>query len=73
MTRAAHHEIRRLTRLHEGTELELMLLTDRTFLTAAERAKVNDLERRKLQLQERIAWFEAILYEHEQRANDAAE
>ena len=73
MTRAAHYEIRRHTRLHEGTELELMLLTDRTFLSAAERAKVDGLERRKLQLQERIAWFEAILHEHEQREDSAAE
>lgn len=68
MTRAAHLEIRRLTRLHEGTELELMILTDRTFLSVAERAKVRDLERRKQQLQERIAWFEAVLREHEDSA-----
>ena len=68
MTRAAHIEIRRLTRMHDGTELEMMILTDRTFLSVAERAKLRDLERRKQQLQERIAWFEAILREHEDQA-----
>lgn len=65
MTRAAQIEIRRLTRLHQGTELQLMLLADRSVLTTADEAKLQSLEQRKLQLQERIAWFEAILREHE--------
>jgi len=65
MIQAAHIEIRRLTRLHQGTELQLMLLTERSFLTASDEAKVLDLKQRKLQLQERIAWFEAILREHD--------
>lgn len=65
MTRAAQTEIRRLTRLHQGTELQLMLLADRSVLTAADEAKLQSLEQRKLQLQERIAWFEAISSEHE--------
>ena len=65
MTRAAQSEIRRLTRLHQGTELQLMLLADRSVLTPADEAKLQSLEQRKLQLQERIAWFEAILREHE--------
>jgi hypothetical protein len=68
MTRAAQTEIRRLTRLHEGTELQLMLLADRSVLTPADEAQLLSLEQRKLQLQERIAWFEAILSEHETAA-----
>lgn len=68
MTRAAHTEIRRLTRLHQGTELELMLLTDRSVLTAADEAKLRHLEQRKRQLQERIAWFEAVLHDHQVEA-----
>jgi len=73
MTRAAQTEIRRLTRLHQGTELQLMLLADRSVLTAADEAKLQSLEQRKLQLQERIAWFEAILREHERDAHDEEE
>jgi hypothetical protein len=65
MTQAAQTEIRRLTRLHQGTELQLMLLADRSVLTPADEAQLQSLEQRKLQLQERIAWFEAILLEHE--------
>jgi hypothetical protein len=65
MTRAAQTEIRRLTRLHQGTELQLMLLADRSVLTPADEAKLRSLEQRKLQLQERIAWFEGILREHD--------
>jgi hypothetical protein len=68
MTRAAHTEIRRLTHLHRGTELQLMLLTERSQLTVAEEAKVSDLKQRKRQLRDRIAWFEAILREHEDAA-----
>jgi hypothetical protein len=65
MTRAAQTEIRRLTRLHQGTELQLMLLADRSVLTPADEAKLQSLEQSKRQLLERIAWFEAILLEHE--------
>ena len=68
MTRAAQTEIRRLTRLHQGTELELMLLTDRSVLTAADEAKLRGLEQRKLQIQDLIAWFEALLNDHEAAA-----
>jgi hypothetical protein len=68
MIQAAHTEIRRLTRLHQSTELQLMLLTERSVLTSTEEAKVRDLRQRKLQLNERIAWFEAILREHEAAA-----
>jgi len=68
MTRAAQTEIRRLTRLHQGTELQLMLLADRSVLTPADEAQLLSLEQRKLQLQERIAWFEAILLEHDMAA-----
>lgn len=68
MTRAAHTEIRRLTRLHEGTELQLMIITERLHLTAADQAKVRELKQRQAQLRERIAWFEAILSEHEATA-----
>jgi hypothetical protein len=68
MTRAAHTEIRRLTRLHQGTELQLMLLTERSHLTPTEQAKLRDLKQRKHQLQDRIAWFEAIVREHDSAA-----
>src|SRR6185369_14840004 len=68
MIQAAHSEIRRLTHLHDGTELQLMLLTERRPLTAADECRVVELRQRKLQLRDRIAWFEAILREH-----DAAE
>jgi hypothetical protein len=68
MTRAAQTEIRRLTRLHQGTELQLMLLADRSVLTPADEAQLQSLEQRKLQLLERIAWFEGILSEHESAA-----
>jgi hypothetical protein len=68
MTRAAQTEIRRLTRLHQGTELQLMLLADRSVLTPADEAKLQSLEQRKRQLLERIAWFETILLEHETAA-----
>jgi len=65
MTRAVQTEIRRLKRLHQSTELELMLLTDRSVLTAADEAQLLALEQRKAQLAERIAWFESMLREHE--------
>ena len=68
MTQAAQTEIRRLNRLHQGTELQLMLLADRSVLTAADEAKLRSLEQRKLQLLERIEWFESILREHETAA-----
>jgi hypothetical protein len=65
MTRAADTEIRRLTRLYEGAELQLILITERLDLTAGDEAKVRDLKQRQTQLRERIAWFEAILSEHD--------
>jgi hypothetical protein len=68
MTGAVHTEIRRLTRLYQGTELQLMLITERVDLTLADEAKVRDLKQRQVQLRERIAWFEAILSEHDATA-----
>ena len=68
MTRAEHTEIRRLSRLYEGAELQLILINQRHDLTAADEAKVRDLKQRQAQLRERIAWFEAILSEHEATA-----
>jgi hypothetical protein len=65
MIQAAHSEIQRLTHLHDGTELQLMLLTEQSRLTPAEESKVLELRQRKLQLRDRIAWFEAILREHD--------
>ena len=68
MTRAAHSEIRRLMRLQQGTELSLMLLTERGSLSAADEAQLRALEQRQRQLAERIAWFEAIVREHDTAA-----
>lgn len=65
MTRAAQFEIRRLTRLQQGTELSLMLLTERGRLTSADEMQLRALEQRRRQLADRIAWFEAIVREHE--------
>ena len=65
MTRAAQCEIRRLTRLQQGTELSLMLLTERGRMTAADEAQLRALEQRHRQLADRIAWFEAIAREHD--------
>jgi hypothetical protein len=68
MIQAAHSEIRRLTQLHQGTELQLLLLTGQPRRTPVEESQLLELRQRKLQLRDRIAWFEAILREH-----DAAE
>jgi hypothetical protein len=74
MTRAAQCEIRRLTRLQQGTELSLMLLTERGRLTPAEEEQLRALEQRRRQLADRIAWFEAIAREHDAAAvHDGAE
>jgi len=72
MIQAAHNEIRRLTRLHQGTELQLMLLTERSHLTLDDESKLRELEQRMRQLQGRIEWFESILREHGPVASDAA-
>lgn len=64
MTQAAN-EIQRLRRLHQGAELELQLLTHRSYLTPAEQTRRLELKKRKLQLKDRLAWFESILREHE--------
>jgi len=72
MTRAAQCEIRRLTRLQQGTELSLMLLTERGRLTAADEVQLRALEQRRRQLADRIAWFEAIVSEHDTAAEDTA-
>jgi len=63
MTQAAN-EIQRLRRLYQGADLELQLLTHRGYLTTAEQTRRRELRRRKLQLEDRMAWFEAILREH---------
>ena len=73
MIQAAENEIRRLTRLHQGTELQLMLLTERSHLTLDDEAKLRELEHRMRQLQGRIEWFESILREHGASEPDAAE
>jgi hypothetical protein len=65
MIQAAQNEIRRLTRLHQGTELQLMLLTERSHLTLDDEGKLRELEQRMRQLQGRIEWFETILREHD--------
>lgn len=70
MTRAAQCEIRRLTRLQQGTELSLMLLTERGRLTPADEVQLRSLEQRRRQLADRIAWFEAIAREHDMAAAD---
>lgn len=72
MTRAAQCEIRRLTRLQQGTELSLMLLTERGRLTSADEMQLRALEQRRRQLADRIAWFEAIVREHEVAMPDVA-
>jgi hypothetical protein len=65
MIHAAHSEIQRLTHLHHGTELQLLLLTEQAQRTPTEERKLLELRQRKLQLRDRIAWFEAILREHD--------
>jgi len=57
-------EICRLERLHQGAELELLLITARGALSPSEERQLGELERRKEQLQGRIAWFQSILEEH---------
>jgi len=64
MTQAAN-EIQRLRRLHQGAELELQLLTHRANPTPAEQTRRQELKKRKLQLKDRMAWFESILREPE--------
>ncbi len=68
MIQAAHTEILRLTRLQQGAELQLMLLTGRSSLSNAEQSRLAELEQRLRQLLDRIAWFEAILREHDSAA-----
>lgn len=68
MTRAAQTEIRRLLHLQQGTELSLMLLTERGRLSASDEVQLRALEQRRRQLADRIAWFEAILSEHDSAA-----
>jgi hypothetical protein len=65
MSLAAHPEIQRLTRMHQGTDLELLLLTARPFLTPTEQIEVRELKKRKLQLKDRICWLESVSREHE--------
>ena len=60
-------EIRRLERLHQGAELELLLLSARRYISPAEELRIREIEQRKQQLAGRIAWFESILHEHQAR------
>jgi len=69
MVRAANTEIQRLRRLHQGTDLELLLLTGRPYLTPREEVEVRELKKRKLQLKDRIQWLESISREHEASAD----
>lgn len=66
MVRAAHTEIQRLRRLHQGTDLELLLLTGRPYLSPHEEVEVRELKKRKLQLKDRIHWLESISREHDE-------
>jgi uncharacterized protein YdcH (DUF465 family) len=68
MTQAAHDEIRRLQRLHQGAELQLALLLKNRRGTPEQQLEIRELKKRKLQLKDRIAWFESILREHEPMA-----
>ncbi len=68
MALAAQNEIQRLRRLHQGAELQLILLRGRNFPSAAELTEMRDLKKRKLQLKDRIAWFESIQREHDSQA-----
>jgi hypothetical protein len=68
MSPAAHPEIQRLRRLHQGLELELLLLTARPYLTPTEQVEVRELKKRKLQLKDRIHWLESLSREHEDRS-----
>ena len=65
MAQAAQSEIQRLKRLHQGAELQLILLRGRNYLTVAEQSEMRELKKRKLQLKDRIAWFESIQREHD--------
>ena len=69
MVRAAQMEIQRLRRLHQGTDLELLLLTGRQYLSPREELEVRELKKRKLQLKDRIQWLESISSEHEASAD----
>jgi hypothetical protein len=57
-----------VARLQQGTELSLMLLTERGRLSAADEQQLHALEQRRRQLADRIAWFEAIAREHDTAA-----
>jgi hypothetical protein len=65
MVRAAHAEIQRLRQLHQGSELQLELVAGRSAPTLEQQSEIRELEGRKLQLEDRIAWFESILCEHD--------
>jgi hypothetical protein len=65
MNHAAHPEIQRLKRMHQGIDLELLLLTARPYLTPTEQVEVRELKKRKLQLEDRIQWLELLSREHE--------
>ena len=64
-------EIRRLELLHQGTELELLLLTARQVLNPSQEELLRELEQRKRQLEGRIAWFESLLCEDESTVLEA--
>ena len=66
MSQAAHMEIQRLRRMHQGMDLELLLLTGRPYISPTEMVEIRELKKRKLQLKDRIAWLEAISREHDE-------
>jgi hypothetical protein len=68
MAQAARNEIQRLKHLHQGAEIQLILLRARTYPSAAEQTEMRELKKRKLQLKDRIAWFESIQREHDNQA-----
>lgn len=73
MRDVANTEIRRLERLHQGTELELLLLMARRELNPRQEALLRELEQRKRQLERRIAWFASLLSEDDNTAFEPAD
>jgi DNA-binding transcriptional regulator GbsR (MarR family) len=65
MPEMMHTEIQRLKRLHQGAELELSVLMNRSYLTPQEELEAHNLEKLSQRLKDRIAWVESVLREHE--------
>jgi hypothetical protein len=73
MKRAAHNEIQRLTHLQQSADLELELLVGRSYLTPSQESQLLELQSRKRQLEDRVAWFESILQQHARPPADAGQ